>query len=166
MFVLPGLKSSLVYIIFQTPMQSLWSHLLPMHCTWTHLLSSMPPMLLTRHFHWGNTCVLLILGNRCISRYTMLPTQDNNKNLKPSFLCLHTTTDLKIIQNQYLANSYIPVSWDCRICQKYLCRQVKTLPVSVQGMTQNHLIVGLQSWSFGEYGVTLHCHQSQTGRTS
>ena len=63
----PELKSSLVYMIFWIPMQSSWSHHLPMHCTWTHLLSSMPPMQLTQHFHWGNIYFLFTLGNKCTS---------------------------------------------------------------------------------------------------
>ena len=64
-FILSKLKSSVVYIIFQTPTQSFWLHVSPMHCMWTHLLSSMPPTQLTWHFHWGNTCILFTLGNRC-----------------------------------------------------------------------------------------------------
>ena len=36
-----------------------------------------------------------------------------------------------------------------------------TATMSVLDMTLNHLIVKLQSWSFGECGVPLHCHYSQ-----
>ena len=63
----PWLKSSLVYIIFQTPMQSFWLHFLPMCCKWTHLLSRMPLMLVIRHFCWGSSNILFTLGNRCKS---------------------------------------------------------------------------------------------------
>ena len=68
-FVLPVSKSSLVCIIFRTPMQSSWSRHPHMRCTWTRLQSSMPPMQLTQHIHWGNTCVLITLRNRSTSDY-------------------------------------------------------------------------------------------------
>ena len=31
-------------------------------------------------------------------------------------------------------------------------------PMSILDMTQNYLIVRLRSWSFGEYGESLHCN--------
>ena len=52
------------YIIFWMPIQSLWSHVLPMQCTRTSFLSSMQ---LPWHFCGGNTCGLFTLGNRCTS---------------------------------------------------------------------------------------------------
>ena len=52
-------NSFLIYIIFWTPTQSLW----------THLLSSMPPMQSMWYFCWENTCVLFPLGNKCTSGY-------------------------------------------------------------------------------------------------
>ena len=66
-FVLSGWKSSLIYIIFWTPMQYSWSHISPTHCTWTCLLSSMSFMQFTWHFHWGNTCIRFILEKSCTS---------------------------------------------------------------------------------------------------
>ena len=56
-------KSSLVYVIFGMPSQSLWSHLWPMCCMWICLLSSMPPTQLPWHFHWRIPCILFTLGN-------------------------------------------------------------------------------------------------------
>ena len=44
------------------PHKSLWSLLLPMHCTWTCLQSSMPPTQLTQYFHWGNTSIISCYG--------------------------------------------------------------------------------------------------------
>ena len=67
--VLPSRNSSLVYIIFLTSTYSLWSHLPTTHLTWTRLLSSMLLTQFTRHFHWGNTCILVTLGNGCIPCY-------------------------------------------------------------------------------------------------
>ena len=73
-FVLPELKSSLVYM-FRTPTQSLWSHIPRTHCMWTRLLSSMLLTQLIRAFHRGNTCVLFTLGNRwtsgCLSTFSV-----------------------------------------------------------------------------------------------
>ena len=69
-----GLKSSLVYIISWTPTQSSWSHLSCTLYTWTHLLSIIPPIQLTRHFHSGNACVLFTLGKRYISYYATCAT--------------------------------------------------------------------------------------------
>ena len=66
-FVLPGSTFSLVYRIFRTPTQSSLSNVPPTRCTWTRLLSSMPHMQLTRHFRWGDTFILVTLGNRCTS---------------------------------------------------------------------------------------------------
>ena len=68
-FIIPGSKSSQVYMIFETPTQSLWSRLPPMRCTWTRLLSSTSPTQLMWYFRRRNTCVLFALGNRCISSY-------------------------------------------------------------------------------------------------
>ena len=55
-----------------------------------------------------------------------------------------------------------PVDWSCKIWWLHLCRGVD--PYHHQWlswiMTLNHLIVKLQSWSFGECGVLLHCHYS------
>ena len=46
-----------------------------------------------------------------------------------------------------------------RIHQLHLCRGIKPQPgMSVLNMTLDHLIMRLQSWNFGEYGV---CHYSQ-----
>ena len=77
-FVLPGLKSSLVYIIFRTPMQSSWSHTPPpVLWTWIRPLTSMPPTQLTRHFHWGNASILFTLINRSASCcFFLLPAPD------------------------------------------------------------------------------------------
>ena len=68
-FVLLGSKSSLVYIIFWTPTQSLWSHLPhpPTHWMQTCLLSTMSPTQLTWLLCWGNTCIPFTLENRCTS---------------------------------------------------------------------------------------------------
>ena len=60
-------KSSLDYLILLTPNQLSWSCLPPTYCTWTRLLSCMLHTQLTWHFHWGNICILFILGNRCTS---------------------------------------------------------------------------------------------------
>ena len=68
-FVLPASNFSLVYVIFRMSKQYLWSRMLTMRWTWTCLLSSMPSKRLTKHFLWGNTCVLFNLGNWCISSY-------------------------------------------------------------------------------------------------
>ena len=73
-FVLPWLKSSLVYIIFRTPTRSLWSHHPLTRCTRTRLSSSMRRTELTRHFRWGTTCVFFTLGNRYISCYATYAT--------------------------------------------------------------------------------------------
>ena len=69
----PRSKSSLVYIIFRTPTQSLQSHP-SSRCTWTRLLFSMPPTQLTRHFRRGNTCILFNLKNRCTFCYAISAT--------------------------------------------------------------------------------------------
>ena len=66
-FILPGLKSSLVYIIFWMLMQSPWSLLLLICCTCTSLLSSMPFC----NLHRRNTSVLFTLGNRFTSCYVI-----------------------------------------------------------------------------------------------
>ena len=73
-FVLCRLKSSLVYIIFQVPMQSSWSHLPTTHCMCTCLLSSILPTQLTRHFHLGSICIAFTLGNSCIFCYAIHAT--------------------------------------------------------------------------------------------
>ena len=65
----PRSKMSLVYILFRVSTQSSLSHLPPTRWTWTHRLFSMLPTPLTRHFRWGNTCVLFTLGNSCVSCY-------------------------------------------------------------------------------------------------
>ena len=67
-FILPGSKSSLVYIFSQIPMQFLWSHFPPRHCAGIHILSSMPPTQLLMHFCWGSS-IPFTLGNGCISCY-------------------------------------------------------------------------------------------------
>ena len=40
----------------------------------------------------------------------------------------------------------------------HLCRGVRSHPMSVLDMTLSYLMVRLQSWSFGECRVLLHCH--------
>ena len=42
----------------------------------------------------------------------------------------------------------------------------QSAPTSVLDMTLNHLIVRLQSWSFGECRVTFHCYYSQVHSNS
>ena len=71
-------KSSLFYIIFQTPSQSSWSDLLSLCCTWTHLVLACHPRNLREispHLHWV-TYVLFTLGNRCTSSFFLLPASD------------------------------------------------------------------------------------------
>ena len=55
------------------------------------------------------------------------------------------------------------VGWDYKICQLYFCRGIRSHPPNkCPGYdTELHLMVRLQSWSFGECGVLLHCHYSQ-----
>ena len=68
-YVLSRLKYSLIYIIFSMPMQIL------MVTPPAYMLhvdmppSSMPPMHLTWHYHWGTICILFTLGNRCTFCY-------------------------------------------------------------------------------------------------
>ena len=73
-FVLPGSKSSLVYIIFRTPMQLLMvrSPTSPLHVDSPP--SCMPHTQLMRHFCLGTTYVLFTSGNRCTSFYTTQAT--------------------------------------------------------------------------------------------
>ena len=40
-------------------------------------------------------------------------------------------------------------------------RSKTPFPTSVLDMILSHLMVRLQPWSFGEYGITLDCHYSQ-----
>ena len=57
------------------------------------------------------------------------------------------------------------ICWGCRI-QPTAAGEDLPL-ISILLMTLNHLTVRLQCWSFGEYGVLLHCHCSlvQSGCT-
>ena len=52
------------------------------------------------------------------------------------------------------------VAWGCRICWMHLCRGYPS-PTWVLDMTQNHLMVRLQVWSFEKYKVLFYCHYSQ-----
>ena len=65
-----GRNPVLFYIFFRTPTKSSWSNLPPVRCAWTRLLSSMPPTQTTRHYRWGNICVLFTFGNKWTSFYT------------------------------------------------------------------------------------------------
>ena len=66
-FLVPGSKFFPGLYNFRTPTQSSWSHLPPTCHAWTYLLSSMPPMQSTWHFHWGNTCILFTLKKKWTS---------------------------------------------------------------------------------------------------
>ena len=58
--------------------------------------------------------------------------------------------------------STYPVSWGCRIHWLHLCRGVRPPLTSILDRTLNNLMVRFQQcWSFGEWGVPLHCHRSQ-----
>ena len=58
------------------------------------------------------------------------------------------------------------VSWGCRIYWMHLCRRVRLHSNEcLQYETKLHLMVSLQSWSFEECGIPLHCHYSQSGST-
>ena len=68
--------------------------------------------------------------------------------------------------NSYIFSLFLitcPVDWGCRIHRLQLCWGVRPSYswTSALDMTQNHLIVKLHSWSFGECGVPLHCHCTQ-----
>ena len=67
-FVLPGLKSSLDYIIFWMGMQVLVVTPPPTHLH-VDMPPNMPPMQFTWHFYWGTTCILFIFENRCTFCY-------------------------------------------------------------------------------------------------
>ena len=87
-FWLLGFQSSLIYIISRIPTQSLWSHLLT-RCTWTCILSTTQ---LTRHFHWGNSWVMLTLGNRsscCCANHPIYATcQKRSSSQYSTFLLI------------------------------------------------------------------------------
>ena len=68
-----GQNSFLVYIIFRTPTQSLWSHLPPTHRAWTCLLSSMSLTQPTWNFRRGTPVSCLPLEIR--GHPIILPTQ-------------------------------------------------------------------------------------------
>ena len=65
-FVLPGLKSSLIYVIFQIPNTILWIAP-PTYVLHMNTPPSMPPTQLTQNFCRGYMSVLFTLGNRCTS---------------------------------------------------------------------------------------------------
>ena len=111
-FVLPGSKSSLVYIIFQTPIQSLWSHLLCTCCIWTYLLSIMLPMQLTWHFCWGNSCIMFTLRKKCVYCYATQTTleailyETGADPIMPSMqLRWHVKGILRITQNSSITRA-------------------------------------------------------------
>ena len=68
-----------VYIIFQMSTQSTWSHLPSTRCMCTRLLSSMPSTQLTRHFCWGNTCILFT------EAYPVMPPTQLMRHVKEIF---------------------------------------------------------------------------------
>ena len=52
--------------------------------------------------------------------------------------------------------------WGCRIYRLHLCSRVRhSSPTIVLEMTLNHLMVRLQYWRFGEWGVSHHYPYSQ-----
>ena len=80
-FVLPGSKSSMVYIIFWMSTQFSWSHLSFACCMWAYFLlechpcnfygisAGLPPSLLRHH-------VLFSLGNRCTTCFFCFQCQN------------------------------------------------------------------------------------------
>ena len=80
------------------------------------------------------------------------------------YLILNKATCVGYLKNHpmpLLQAKSIPVDWGCRVCQLHPCRGVKPLPTSVLDMTRDYLMVRFQFWSFGEYGILLHCYSSQ-----
>ena len=69
-------------------------------------------------------------------------------------------TDKRLsVVNTDIMNFYNLVSQSSRKHWQHLCRGLRLpTPVSVLVMTHKYLIVRFQSWSFGECGVSLHCH--------
>ena len=76
---------------------------------------------------------------------------------------LHTYISNYFHVNMVICNYvFCPVSWGCRIHWLHLFWEVRSPLTSVLDMTLNNLMVRFQQcWSFGECGVSLHCHRSQ-----
>ena len=53
---------------------------------------------------------------------------------------------------------YCPCSWGCRMHWLHLCNGVRPSQMNILNITLNHLIVRLQSRSFGECEIPIHCH--------
>ena len=96
---------------------------------------------------------------------------------RPKEICCHSDTIKrppantgvrKLVKNEIIKMLFVqarccPVGRSCKIYRLYCCREVK-LPLANECSgydTKLHLMVRLQSWSFGEYGVPLHCHYAQ-----
>ena len=104
------------------------------------------------HMLIQNTC-LYINGCLCknvnISTYTLIHS-----------LCICICSH--ITHRSIILSTDCPVGWGCRIHRLLLCRGVRPPTTSVLYMILNYLMVRFQQcWSFGESGVSLHCHCSQ-----
>ena len=98
-------------------------------------------------------------GEICLL-YTVSPFDDIQFKIIPIhwkiYLGYSANGQSKVFLNMILNCIYTlfevnPVDLDCSRSQMHVCREVRPHPTtSVLNMTLNYLMVGLQSWSFGE----------------
>ena len=103
---------------------------------------------------WGRYLSSMDWGNNCLMKSTHSRIYNCFEFSFPSFQPAAIPIKLK--------ESSLPIT-DERIVGfiPFLGKHKQSLPISVLDMALNHLMLRIQSWSFGECGALLHCHYSQ-----
>ena len=89
-------------------------------------------------------------------------SHNDNRYAKGTFIKLESQYDAKDgVSNWGISKIISTQSSEAVEYADYISSGGKTLPTSVLDMTQNNLMLRLQSWSSGKSEVRLHCHGSQ-----